>query len=182
VRLVAARSDALPPWADALVEEQDRWLLLGDSPDATERDFDPDAWAEALDETPVEDLVAAMERTEPAPGGRVLLRRTRPLRLLAVVHDLDRVPSVQGEWVEEALETILRVAGRAHVRGLAMPLLGAGASLDEVEAFADRLVEALQAVPLARVRIALLTSPRATQRVATAMRQTASGLRVEVVD
>lgn len=182
VRLVAARSDALPPWCDLLVEEQDRWLVLGDQPDDTRRDSDPEAWAAALDGTPMDELLEAAIRSEPAPGGAVLLRRTRPLRLLAVVRDLEREPTVDPDWVGEALERILRVAGRSHVRGLALPLLGAGGTLDDIEAFADQLVQALHNVPLARVRIALLASPRATQRIAAAMRETAQGIRVELIE
>ena len=61
--LQSAQRDALPSWCDLVVEEQDRWLVLGDSP----RETDPEAWMRELSGTSVEDLLEAAAASEPGP-------------------------------------------------------------------------------------------------------------------
>jgi hypothetical protein len=176
VHLASVRRSKLPGWCDALVEEQDRWLVLGQGPERA--DTNPESYSHELALTSVDDLLEAASRTEPAPPGAVLMRRTRPTRLLAVVHDLERHPTVEAAWVSQALETIMRLAARAGLRGLAMPILGRQSRPRDAEDFGELLMRAIQVAAPARLRIALLAEPGLTRRVAEAMRETTPEIEV----
>lgn len=66
---------------------------------------------------------AAVEAAGHAPGS-VVVRAGRPLRMLAIIHDVDREPSWREDWIVAATRAVFR---EAHWRGLtriAMPLLG----------------------------------------------------------
>ena len=177
VALAPARRSRLPGWCDALVEEQDRWLVLGQGPERADRD--PEGYTHELALTSVDELLEAADRSEPAPPGAVLLRRTRPLRLLAVIHDLERHPTVQTAWISQALETILRLAARSGLRGIALPLLGGGSDPRDAEAFAELLADALASEGPARLRLALLAERPQARRVTEALRDLAPELHVE---
>ncbi len=179
VALASAHRSRLPRWCDALVEEQDRWLVLGQGPERADRD--PEGYSHELALTSVDELLEAANRSEPAPPGTVLVRRTRPTRLLAVVHDLERHPTVEPAWVSQALETIMRLAMRAGMRGIALPVLGRQSRTRDVESFAELLAEALWRAGPARLRIALLAEPGLTGRVAATVRETVPELHVETL-
>ena len=130
--LVPARETLSLANIDALVIEQDTHLLLG------------------VDEViryprgSFSDLVRAAEDAKAIQPGTVLPRGNDPIRLLAVVHDLDQDPSWQPEWVELALATVFLFAAGRKIRRLAMPVLGAVHGQMSVEAFAKLLAENLQ--------------------------------------
>ncbi len=117
---------------DALVIEQDTHLLLG------------------VDEViryprgSLSDLVYEAEDAKAIQPGTVLPRGKQPVRLLAVVHDLDENPSWRPEWVKQALATVFRFAVGRKVRRLAMPVLGAVHGQMPIEAFATFLAQNLQ--------------------------------------
>lgn len=179
VRLVPASLDRLPRWCDIVVEEQDRWLLLGDQ--GQRRSEDPEQWLRALDEAPVDQLLADAAAAEPVAGGSVLLREQQPLKLQVVVRDLEARNSVREDWLREALGTVLRIAHRTSVRGIALPVISSGNDLEAAEPFGDLLADLLRAVGPARLRIAVLAQRGVTLRVAAAMRETAPDLVVRCV-
>lgn len=66
---------------------------------------------------------AALGAMNHAPGS-VVVQGGRPLRMLAIIHDVDREPSWCEDWIAAATRAVFR---EAHWRGLtriAMPLLG----------------------------------------------------------
>lgn len=66
---------------------------------------------------------AALDSMNHAPGS-VVVQGGRPLRLLAIIHDVDREPSWCEDWILAATQAVFR---EVHWRGLtriAMPLLG----------------------------------------------------------
>lgn len=66
---------------------------------------------------------AALGATNHAPGS-VVVQGGRPLRLLAIIHDVDREPSWREDWILAAMQAVFR---ESHWRGLtriAMPLPG----------------------------------------------------------
>lgn len=174
VHLAPASRDRLPRWCDLVVEEQDRWLVLGD--DTRRRQQDPDLWVRDLAGTTADQLLDDAIRAEPVAGGSVLLRRETPLRLLAVVRDLEARETVREDWVREALETVLRITARTAVRGIALPVLGGRGRVDDAEPFGDLLADLVRSAGPARLRIALLAERGVTLRVAAAMRETAPDL------
>lgn len=179
VALASAHRARLPDWCDALVEEQDRWLVLGQGPERADRD--PEGYSEELELATVDDLIEAANRSEPASPGAVLMRRARPTRLMAVVHDLERHPTVDPEWVSAALTTIMRLATRSGMRGLALPILGRQSRPRDVELFGELLADALCTAGPARLRIALLAEPGLTGRIAATIREAAPEIHVETL-
>jgi len=112
VRIVAAPADRPPFMVDAVVAEEDTFLVL--SADREVRD-------------PNEPLVRLMTRvieTRPETPGSVLVRGKSPLQLLAIVHDLNQEPSWREEWIVSALDGIFREAESRKLRSIALPLLG----------------------------------------------------------
>lgn len=132
VRLFVAPREWPPFLADALVEEEDTYLVLSADPEVQE------TWQEPGE------LMAELLKTKPAIPGSVIVKEGRPLSILAIVHDLSRDPSWKEEWVVSALDGILREAQRRKLRSLALPLLATlHGSLDR-QRFLSLLREALE--------------------------------------
>jgi hypothetical protein len=112
LEVVAAPKDRPPFPVDAVAFEEDTFLVLS---------------AERQVRDPKEHQVRLMTRvieTRPKTPGCVLVKGTAPLRLLAIIHDLDQDPSWREEWIATALEGILREAENRKLRSIALPFLG----------------------------------------------------------
>lgn len=66
---------------------------------------------------------AALGATHHAPGS-VVVQGGRPLRLLAIIHDVDREPSWCEDWILAATQAVFREANWRGLTRIAMPLLG----------------------------------------------------------
>jgi hypothetical protein len=107
-----APPDEAPFPVQAVVEEQDTCLIL---------DIEP------VIRKPMESfprLVRQANEQRPRTPGEVVVRPGSPMRLLAVVHDLEREPSCKESWINDALLNVLRQLGRHRVNAAALPLLG----------------------------------------------------------
>lgn len=69
-------------------------------------------------------IMTALHDTPQSPPGSVVVHGSGPWLLLAVVHDLDRDPSVEEAWVAAALIAILRVCEEKAIADLALQPLG----------------------------------------------------------
>lgn len=105
-------SGDLPFEPDAVVREQDTWLVLGGDAVVTAPDAD----------TP--ELLERAAEFEPLEPGSVVARGGDPVELLAVVHDLDRDPTWRVAWVEAALAEVMRELHARGASGVALPVLG----------------------------------------------------------
>ena len=112
LRVVAAPEKPAPFLVDAKAVEQDTYLVLGEVEEIGEP-------TESVSE-----LAAEAARMLPHALGKVLIRHTRPLELHAVVHDFDREPSWNEDWVTSGLDAIFREVRHRHIRSLALPLIG----------------------------------------------------------
>jgi hypothetical protein len=112
VEVIAAPGSAPPFSPQAVIAEEDTFLVLSAAPD--------------IEEPAVPRLRAIHEGLTAAPlsPGTVVVREGSPLRILAVVHDLSEDPTWRAEWVAAALEGVLRETGARGLRTLAMPPLG----------------------------------------------------------
>jgi hypothetical protein len=90
-----------------VVEEQDRWLLLG--PVSADAGGESGHWVRELARARTDDLIVDAATSEPARGGAVLMRRARPLRLLAV----ERFAELLAEAVRFGPVARLRIALQA---------------------------------------------------------------------
>jgi hypothetical protein len=131
LRIVAAPEDAPPFAVDAVAAEDDTFVVLSAEPVVREPRVHPvRLWTQAIE-------------TQPEKPGRVLVRGKRPLRLLAIVHDLNQDPSWREEWIASALDGILREAESRKLRSIALPLLGTKHGSLEKQRFALLLQRAL---------------------------------------
>ena len=108
VRVVAAGVDAAPFAIDALVLEQDTYLLMVD---------------DGIIREPAESIAALADelvRQQPLSGGTVIALETRPIQLLAVVHDIEFEPTWSDQWITLALDNIVTECIRHEIESLAM--------------------------------------------------------------
>ncbi|MBN2358960.1 MAG: hypothetical protein JXR83_05870 [Deltaproteobacteria bacterium] len=97
---------------DAVVVEDDTYHVLSADP----------AWRPVA-EHPLRVLNAAIGALPDALGD-VTVVEERPLKLCAVIHDLDREPSCDQRAIGLALAEVLAIVQRRELRSLALPLLG----------------------------------------------------------
>ena len=110
---VALAPESEPPFpVEALAVEDDTWQVLAADPD-----FRPSA------EHPIR-LMQALHAAQPVAAGSVVVRDGTPIRLHAIVHDLDLEPTWREEWISAALEEIFRISNDCGCRALGLPLLG----------------------------------------------------------
>ncbi|MCP3960758.1 MAG: hypothetical protein GY719_23180 [bacterium] len=110
---VVVASRELPPFAvQAVVEEEDTYLVLSAAPQVRPP------------RQPLIQVLTEVHEAEPIVPGSVVVRHRQPLALLAVVHDLARDPTWKETWIAEALDGVLREAEQRRLRSLAVPVLG----------------------------------------------------------
>jgi hypothetical protein len=56
--------------------------------------------------------------------GSVRVQGTKPLRFLAIVHDVNQDPTWKRDWIKSALEEIWREVEQRKLRSVGIPLLG----------------------------------------------------------
>lgn len=112
VHVVVAPEDQPPFGVDALAVEEDTHLLLS---------------SEGVVEEPKEsygELVAAVSERAPSTPGSVLVRKSKPLQFLAIVHDIDRDPTWREEWIASAINGIVEEAEWRRLCAIGVPLIG----------------------------------------------------------
>jgi hypothetical protein len=112
LRLAVAPPERPPFAIDALVVEDDTWHVLGSDPG-----FRP------THEHPIR-LMRELAAAEPLAPGEVTVEESVPLRLRAVVYDLDQDPILREEWIAEALAEVFAIVADRNLESLALPLLG----------------------------------------------------------
>lgn len=102
-----------PPFAiDARIFEEDTYLVLSAPADV------PDVRGSPIH------LFHALWNLDAVPTGTVVVKQGTPPKILAVVHDLDRSPTVLEAEVSAALKAAFTEAARRNWKRLALPLLG----------------------------------------------------------
>lgn len=112
VDIVVAPEDKPPFKADAIAYEEDTFLVLSTPVELNEP---PESLIRLLTE---------LREMQPKKPGSVLVKAGPPLRLFAVVHDLNQEPSWKEEWVAKALRGIFRETEQRQLHSLALPFLG----------------------------------------------------------
>lgn len=130
--IVVAPKSASPFEFDAVVEEQDTALILSKPGVITEVDDKP-AWF----------LANKLESQSLLKPGSVLKRGSNPLRLLAIVHDIDQEPSWSSEWIAQCLENIMKISHEQGISSIKLPILGAVHGRFKLEEFIPLIVNTL---------------------------------------
>ncbi len=112
VHVVVAPKHAPPFPVDALAVEEDTHLLLSSDGDIEEP------------EEEIGKLVALASERLPNTPGSVLVRKTKPLQFLAIVHDIDCQPTWREEWIASAINGVIEEAEWRHIESVGMPLIG----------------------------------------------------------
>lgn len=127
---IAIATMHFPPFdINAVVEEQDTSLVLGETDEIRDPGEKP-AWYLA-------NLAEAQSLLSP---GHVIIRDTHPLRLQAIVHDLDQEPICRETWIILALQQIMDITEKRKIQALQMPLLGTRYGGIEIRQFLDLLL------------------------------------------
>jgi len=154
VDIVAAPKDSPPFSIDAVVIEEDTFLVLSADPEVR---------------NPHKHLVQIMTEvinTRPEKPGKVLVKGKHPLLLLAIVYDLNQEPSCREKWVENALNEIFRVTESRDLKSIALPLLGTLHGSLEKQRFIVLLRHALKQISAPNLkRIWLVVSPGTSSKI-----------------
>jgi hypothetical protein len=110
--IVAAPRDHPPFTCQAMVQEQDTLLILGEQSEIT--DPGKPAWY----------LANFLERSPAHVPGSVVVRGQAPVQLLAIVHDVDQEPTCTAATVQQAIHALFQVVQDKNISSLALPLLG----------------------------------------------------------
>ena len=110
---IVVAPDPLPPFpVDAEVIEQDTARILDEGLVLLEPD-------ESLGQ-----LVREMVTEPMSIPGSVLTSGARPVRIQAIIHELDRQPSWREEWIRQAWRGIVACCEERALGSLSLPLLG----------------------------------------------------------
>ena len=150
VDIVASPKDRPPFSVDAVAFDEDTFLVM-----AADREVrDPHEHQVRL--------ITRVIETRPETPGSVLVQGQRPLRLLAIVHDLNQDPTWKEEWVASALDGVFREAERRRLQSIALPFLGSLHGSLEKERFLVLLRSALQRASAKNLRRLWLVVPAGT--------------------
>jgi hypothetical protein len=69
-------------------------------------------------------ILTELSEQQPQPPGSVVAQEDKPLRLLAIVHDLSQGPSWREEWIAAALEAVFHEIDERGIRSVGLPVLG----------------------------------------------------------
>lgn len=110
---VVAAPQKWPPFHyQAIVEEQDTYLVFDEQTTIT----DPGK--------PVWYLASKLERMRVHKLGSVIIQDHAPIRLLAVIHDVDQDPICRTESIMPAYQSVMMAVNKRNIVSLALPLLG----------------------------------------------------------
>ncbi len=113
IEIAIAPVEYVPAEIDAIVEEQDTQLLMGMDAEINYPDEDFD--------TLIDQMLSGKSVRSP---GQIIIKKTQPLQLKAIIHDINQKPSWKTEWISYALQQLVTEIENYNIKTLAMPLLG----------------------------------------------------------
>lgn len=118
----------------AMVEEQDTSLVL--EPENIIRDpgVEKPAWY----------MASILEYQKLHKPGEIIFKPGNPIRLWAIIHDLELTPSWRSEWIEKALKNILELCEKKNIVSVCLPVLGSQFGHFKLTKFIPLLVKALK--------------------------------------
>jgi hypothetical protein len=157
LRVFAGPEDELPPNVDALVVEEDTYLVLGSDLEIQESEED------------LEELMSQAIEDTPQTPGSVLVKERNPFRFLAIIHDLNQEPTWKEEWIAGALNRVFRLTERHRIKSLALPVLGTVHGSLEKKRFLALLHRAMDQASLTLLKELRLIVPSANSHEILAM-------------
>ena len=111
IKVVAATDGSRPFHIDAVVFEEDTWLVMSADPKVFQPEIHPIR------------LMTELIEARPEIPGRVLTRQGRPMRFLAIVHDFNMDPTWREEWISQTLGEVFTQSEKRKMKALGIPLL-----------------------------------------------------------
>ena len=159
VRIVAAPEERPPFAVDAIAFEEDTNLLMSAR---AELRVPKESFSTLLTE------IAAFEPVEP---GTVVAQGEAPLRLLAIVHDIEQTPTWRKSWVKQAVAALLAEADAHAIEALCVPVLGSVHGAMSTAQFAALFRQALEAqAPKKLLRVWVMVSDNESDALLDAFR------------
>lgn len=112
IKLIAAPRKCPPAKIDALVFEEDAFLIISDEPEYIPPPKHPIR------------LMSDIANFKPQVPGTVVIKGENPIRMLAVVHDVNQDPTWKEEWIEKAVCSVFQKAEILKLRTLGLPMIG----------------------------------------------------------
>jgi len=150
VQIVVAPRGRPPFPVNAVAAEEDTFLVLSADP------------VVRAPREPLIKLLTKVIETRPEIPGTVLVKGKDPLRLLAIVHDLNLEPSWREEWIASTLDEIFKEAECRRLHAIALPFLGTRHGSLKVERFVALLRRALERMSPSHPKRLWLVTPDGT--------------------
>lgn len=147
LKLISAPRKHPPADIDAMVFEEDAFLIMSDQPEQIAPLIHPIR------------LMREIENFTPEIPGSVLIKGRNPIRMLAVVHDVNREPTWKEEWIEKAVCTVFQKAEGLKIKTLGLPLLGTKHGKLDYQRFAGLLARCLQSCEFKYLKLVWLIAP-----------------------
>lgn len=111
--LIIASPDDKPPFEpDAIVREEDTFLIM--SPPREDMKVVKDNLTR---------LMTKLIESKPLPPGTIKVKDGFPVKIIAIVYDVNQDPIWKPEWVENALIRIFEECETRRLKNLSMPML-----------------------------------------------------------
>ena len=147
LRIAAAPKDAPPFPVEAIVFEEDTFLVMSADPTPKDR------------KVPLVKIMTNLIESQPRMPGTVVLQGQSPLRVLAIIHDFNQDPSWKEEWIESALMRVFVQIRKLGIQSLALPFLGTVYGTLDKRRFIELLVRALRGAGHSSLRFLWLVVP-----------------------
>jgi len=132
LQIISAPMEAPPVKIDALAVEEDTYLIMSAEPTHI-----PPA------EHPLR-FLAELASLEPEKPGSIVVRGYNPIRMMAVVHDVNEDPTWREKWIESALCEIFIEIDIRKLSTLGLPLIGTKHGKLKNHRFAELLAKAIK--------------------------------------
>lgn len=136
IRVVAAPEKSRPFDVDAIVCEEDTWLVMSADPEIYIPEIHPIR------------LMTEIIEAKPEIPGRILIRQGTPIKFLAIVHDFNTEPTWKEEWIDKALKEIFRESEKRKMKAVGIPLLCTRHGRLEVDRFLSLIADVIKGIPL----------------------------------
>lgn len=151
--LIVASPEYSPPFdVDAIAYEEDTFLIM--SADKKIRDPDKNMMT----------LMTNLIEIDPEPLGSVKVVSGKPLKFLAIIHDVDREPTWKEEWVENSLREIFLKIEKRKLSSFALPILGTLYGTIEIKCFIKLLKKIIAKTPIKSLKCLWLIVPDRSSR------------------
>lgn len=134
--IVAAPEESPPFTVEAMAYEEDTYLVMSADP------------KHAVEPAHPLRLMAELADLAPEKTGSVVVQGRHPVRLLAIVHDVELSPTWREEWIESALREIFSLVEKHRFASLGLPLLGTRYGKLDKARFTELLARILTETPI----------------------------------